>query len=147
MNTARIACGYIKKFKVSSNYRLCINSEFLLAIEIIYFAIGRRCQNFNVCLIKRTCGILQPVKSRKLLIFAPVSKVVFGNLINSGDIRTSSEISSLTNLITVDFPIPNTLLIVRNEFPVESLHNPTPTRLSIGTACLLLHKANYKFKS
>ena len=73
----------------------------------------------------RTCGILQPVKSQKLLIFAPVSKVVFGNLINSGDIRTSSEISSLTNSITVDFPIPNTLLIVRNEFPVESLHNAT----------------------
>ena len=51
---------------------------------------------------------------------APVSKVVSGNLINSGDIRTSSEISLLTNLITVDFPIPNTFLIVWNEFPVES---------------------------
>ena len=77
----------------------------------------------SICVLSiapRTCGILQPVKLQKLLIFAPVSKVVSGNLINSGDIQTSSEISLLTNLITVDFPIPNTFLIVWNEFPVES---------------------------
>ena len=82
----------------------------------------------------RTYGILQPMKSQKLLIFAPVSKVIFGNLINSEDIRTSSQISSLTNLITLDFPIANTLLIVRNEFTVKSLHNPNHTPFSTGTA-------------
>ena len=110
MNTARIACGFIKKFKASSNYRRCVNSEFLLVTEIIYSGIRRRCQSFNVRPINcsRELWVLQPAKSQKLLIFAPVSKVAFGNLISFGDIRNSSEITLLTNLITVDFPIPNT---------------------------------------
>ena len=130
MNTARITCGYIKKFKVSSNYHLCIKSEFCLRLKYSTLP-SEEGAKISMCvpsIAPRNCGILQPVISQKLLIFAPVSNVVFGNLINSGDIRTSSEISSLTDLITVDFPIPNTLLIVRNEFPVESLHNPTPSR-------------------
>ena len=43
-----------KPVATSRNSRLapitaCVNSEFLLVTEIIYFAIRRRCQNFNMC--------------------------------------------------------------------------------------------------